>query len=304
MSAFMFKTRLCVISILLFIFLYMGNYGITQSYTVLPNGEANSEYYLNDNQEEDSNSYDKGIRAVNPYDFPVDWFELAFKNHTTAEVFEASMLSIIDNDTIQNFNIYDDINPLNRSKLLSITEQLINASYGFLYIKRYEFLNEDELRNFLKSISYYPHYFKNTYYKHNILYDINYDDRKDFNHCADILGLDGIETAKLTLSNYPLPFKFISENINDNNTKPVFLSGFNTQKSLTQKYEYDKNIISINYYLIDDFDIIPFRQLVFKYPEEEFLLGENVLIHINNNTYKIWIEFPEGIIARSENLDS
>ncbi len=300
----MYIKRMFIISILLTTLIYIGNYGIAQSYTTTPSGDLDSEYYLNDYQEFDANTYNEGIRSLNFDDFPVDWFELDFINYPPAEVYELSMLSIIDDDVIQDSKAVYNINPLNRSKLISVTEQLINASYGFVHIKRYEFLNDTELNNFLRAIEYYPHYFRNTYYKDNILFDIDYDDRHDFRQLADLLELDGIETAKLTLSNYPLPFKFLSERINDNSTKPSFLPDFEVSKNLTQRYEYDDDIITVNYYLIDGFDIAPFRRLVFMHSDEEFLLGTNVLIHIINNTHKIWIDFPEGLIARSENLDS
>ncbi|MFW5799910.1 MAG: hypothetical protein ACOCV8_03750, partial [Spirochaetota bacterium] len=153
---------------------------------------------VNDNE----NELSKGVRPLELSDFPIDWFELNYRNYTDTEIFELSILPLIEPEDINNKEIKDSINLMDRVLLKEVSEQEIEATYGNIYIKRYLFENETELDRFRSCVFKCPNMFRNTYYKDNIMYDIDYDDRRDFESLAEIIALDNIEIVKLNFGNY------------------------------------------------------------------------------------------------------
>lgn len=249
--------------------------------------------------------YDKntGHRAITFNSMPIDWFELEYRNYSNTEVFEYSILPLIEINNLNNQKIIDNINPQNRVKLNEITQQLINATYGTIKIKRFEFFNIDNLKQYRNYIFKNPHLFKNVFFEDKLMYDIEYDSKSDFETLRKILKLDNIESKKLTLGHYPLPFAFVYENDIDVSNQPEFLKSMSIIKAIEQKFIYNDNIISVLYYMLDDFSITSFRDIIESYPQEQFLISENVIIQTSGDFSPVIIDFPVGIILRNEKID-
>ena len=224
-----------------------------------------------------------GVRSVSLSLMPVGWFESYYRNYSGIEVFEMSVLPLIDVKDLSNIGVIDNIDCLNRVLLNRISEQHIDTTHGKIIVRRYEFKNESELQQFYEYIFRNPHIFKNVFVKDSIIYDIDYENRNGFDNISKIIQLDEIETMKLTLTNYPLPFSFILESNSKTNTIPSYIKDYKIIKYTLQEFNYNSNTISIAYYMFRDFSISEFRKLADLHPDEEFLFTGNVLIHIKGD---------------------
>jgi hypothetical protein len=244
-------------------------------------------------------------RPVGLDSMPIDWFELSFHQFSEIEVYEVSLFPLVPVGELGNRKVTDNIDPFLQVGIESISEQLINASEGFLNIRKYKFENEEELETFTYWLYLNLQYCHNLFFDGTILYDIDYDSRGDLDNLAEILGLDGIERSKLTLTEYPLPFEFITEkkmpvdSVND-----VFLDGYVVDRYKVQEYMYNGNMVLVKYYRIDGFGINDLRRIVRLNPYLELILAKEVLVYIDGDYGGLKINLPVKITVRTENIDS
>ncbi len=244
-------------------------------------------------------------RPVGLDSMPIDWFEISFRNLSEIEVYEVSLFPLVPIGELGNRSVTDNIDPFLHTGIESITEQLINASEGFLNIRKYEFENEEELETFTYWIYLNLQYCHNLFFDGTILYDIDYDSRKDLNNLVEILGLDGIERSKLTLTEYPLPFEFITEkSMPVESVDDIFLDGYIVDRYKIQEYMYNGNPVLVKYYRIDGFGIDDLRRIVRLNPYLELILAKEVLVYIDGDYGDLKINLPVKITVRTENIDS
>jgi hypothetical protein len=244
-------------------------------------------------------------RPVSLNSMPIDWFEIDFREFSEIEVYEISLFPIVPVGELGNRSVTDNINPFQRVGIVSVTEQQINATEGFISIRKYQFENEEELETFTYWLFLNLQYCHNLFIDGLVLYDIDYDSRNDMNKLGEILNLDGIERSKLTLSEYPLPFEFISEKkVPIDNVNDLFLDGYVVDRYKVQKYMYNGHQILVKYYRIDGFGINDLRRIVRLNPDLELILAKEVLVYIEGDYGDLKINLPVKITVRTENIDN
>ncbi len=251
---------------------------------------------------QEKNDYSYSDRAIPISKMPIDWFELEYRIYSKVEVYELSMLPLVDVNNLDNQKVIDNINPTERISLKSVSEQLINSTYGLLNIKTFEFLDDYQRNRYMEWCFKSPHFFKNIFCKNNFIYDIDYDDRRDLETANSIINLDNIEISKMVLSHYPLPFSFISET--ENIQKPDFINKYEVKRAIKQEFQYNDEKVIIYYFLIKDFNLKTFREIAEENTDKQLLFTKNVLIYVLGNFKDIKPDFPSGITAKTENLDS
>lgn len=245
----------------------------------------------------------KGYRPIKTPEMPVEWFETDFKAYTKIEVFEYSMLPLIELEEIDNLRIKDRVDPNNRINISGISEQKINSKYGYIEILTISFVDNNERDRFTDWAFRYPHTFDNLFRGDKTLYNIIYSDRKDFYKLAELLELSNVERVKLTLRNYPLPFSFKDEYTPEVLSPPSEIVAYGIKDILRQTYSYKNDVINITYYDMERISIRAFKNMISEKDFSRYFLSEDVIIHIDGDYDPDLFDFPYSLLPRKEKLD-